>query len=81
LDKKSSGYYVKLSDKERSIGRENFDFYCFLIWPFIETYWLAAIGLFTTFPSKEGIPLKELLRRVQNFGKTMYYEGDLGYFE
>jgi hypothetical protein len=24
--------YIKLSDRERSIGRENFDFYCFLIW-------------------------------------------------
>ncbi|KAI9592107.1 acyltransferase-domain-containing protein [Syncephalis fuscata] len=32
--------YVGLSDIERSI-----DFYCFLIWPFIETYWLAAVSL------------------------------------
>jgi hypothetical protein len=22
------------------------DFYCFLIWPFIETYWLATVSLF-----------------------------------
>jgi glycerol-3-phosphate O-acyltransferase len=34
-----------LSSRERSVGRENFDFYCFLIWPFIEASWLAAVSL------------------------------------
>lgn len=36
---------VGLSDEERKAGRENFDFYCFLIWPFIEASWLAAVSL------------------------------------
>lgn len=36
---------VGLSDQERSAGRENYDFYCFLIWPFIESSWLAAVSL------------------------------------
>lgn len=36
---------VGLSDQERSVGRENYDFYCFLIWPFIESSWLAAVSL------------------------------------
>ncbi|KKA29376.1 hypothetical protein TD95_004039 [Thielaviopsis punctulata] len=36
---------VGLSDGERRAGRENFDFYCFLIWPFIETSWLAAVAI------------------------------------
>jgi Glycerol-3-phosphate acyltransferase C-terminal region len=31
------GQWVTLSDEERRIGRETFDFYCFLLWPFIET--------------------------------------------
>lgn len=26
------------------------DFYCFLIWPFVETYWLAAVSLFALTP-------------------------------
>lgn len=36
---------VGLSDHERAVGRENYDFYCFLIWPFIEASWLAAVSL------------------------------------
>lgn len=36
---------VGLSAAERAAGRENYDFYCFLIWPFIEASWLAAVSL------------------------------------
>jgi hypothetical protein len=36
---------IGLSDAERAAGRENYDFYCFLIWPFIEASWLAAVSL------------------------------------
>lgn len=40
-----------LSDEERVAGRENFDFYCFLIWPFIEASWLGAVSLMGLAPS------------------------------
>jgi hypothetical protein len=33
-----SPQWVSLSAEQRRIGREHFDFYCFLLWPFIETY-------------------------------------------
>lgn len=36
---------VGLAAEERRAGRENYDFYCFLIWPFIEASWLAAVSL------------------------------------
>lgn len=36
---------VELSNAERACGRENYDFYCFLIWPFIEASWLGAVSL------------------------------------
>ncbi|KAJ2967675.1 hypothetical protein NUW58_g10395 [Xylaria curta] len=36
---------IGLSEEERLAGRENYDFYCFLIWPFIESSWLAATSL------------------------------------
>jgi glycerol-3-phosphate O-acyltransferase len=36
---------IGLTDEERLAGRENYDFYCFLIWPFIESSWLAATSL------------------------------------
>lgn len=36
---------IDLADAERAAGRENYDFYCFLIWPFIEASWLGAVAL------------------------------------
>lgn len=36
---------VGIAEEERLAGRENYDFYCFLIWPFIEASWLAAVSL------------------------------------
>lgn len=45
---------VGLSDSERQCGRENYDFYCFLIWPFIEASWLGAVSLMgLTPPSRD----------------------------
>ena len=41
---------ISLNETERLSGRENFDFYCFLIWPFIEATWLGAISLLTLTP-------------------------------
>ncbi|CAG8665972.1 18965_t:CDS:10 [Gigaspora margarita] len=93
--------YVELSDAERAIGRENYDFYCFLIWPFIETYWLAAISLFSMTPNNPPQPTtpvvnkttnnqpapitwfneRDFLNKSQLFGKTLYYQGDISYFE
>ncbi|CAG8509781.1 6104_t:CDS:10, partial [Scutellospora calospora] len=94
--------YVELSDAERAFGRENYDFYCFLIWPFVETYWLAAISLFSMTPTNihpqpattivnktansKPVPItwfneNDFLNKCQLFGKTLYYQGDLSYFE
>ncbi|GJJ70009.1 glyceronephosphate O-acyltransferase [Entomortierella parvispora] len=87
---------VGLSDAERAIGRENYDFYCFLLWPFVETYWLAAVSLYTLIPNAKDLPLqvdangepqlnwieeRVFMEKTQMFGKTLYYQGDLSYFE
>lgn len=37
--------FAELSPAERARGRENYDFYCFLVWPFIESTWLGAVSL------------------------------------
>ncbi|MBE7181562.1 MAG: 1-acyl-sn-glycerol-3-phosphate acyltransferase, partial [Terriglobus roseus] len=42
--------FVELSDQERERGRENYDFYCFCIWPFIEAAWLGAVSLMMLTP-------------------------------
>jgi len=36
---------IGLAEEERAIGRENYDFYCFLIWPFVEASWLGAVSM------------------------------------
>ncbi|KAI1332405.1 acyltransferase-domain-containing protein [Xylariaceae sp. FL0255] len=77
---------VGLSDEERVAGRENYDFYCFLIWPFIESSWLAATSLMGfTPPTKEKedtwIEVAKAQNMAQLLGKTLYHQGDLSYFE
>lgn len=45
---------IELSETERTCGRENYDFYCFLIWPFIESSWLGAVSLLGLTPPLDG---------------------------
>jgi glycerol-3-phosphate O-acyltransferase len=47
LERDSDGNIVAigLADEERAVGRENYDFYCFLIWPFIEASWLGGVAI------------------------------------
>ncbi|KAJ4986294.1 Dihydroxyacetone phosphate acyltransferase [Stagonosporopsis vannaccii] len=85
--------YVELSDKERETGRENFDFYCFLIWPFIEAAWLGTISLMMLTPplnhtttasfdtNERWLDMKRVQDRSQLLGKTLYHQGDLSYYE
>ncbi|KAJ3229738.1 hypothetical protein HDU78_008870 [Chytriomyces hyalinus] len=83
----SGQQWVSLSVEERRIGRETFDFFCFLLWPFLETYWLAAISCFSLIPSKRNatepfwVEERTFLNTAQFLGKSLYYEGDLSYFE
>ncbi|MCJ1404168.1 hypothetical protein MMC11_007393 [Xylographa trunciseda] len=76
---------VELSDIERKRGREDFDFYCFLIWPFCEASWLGAVSLLALTPPKGAVDTWLQLNQVQDmaqlFGKTLYHQGDLSYFE
>ena len=78
--RRDSGNWVELSLKERKSGRETFDFFCFLLWPFVETYWLSTVSLFTILPKRgtkvlRWVEEKDFLQRAQFFGRTLYYEG------
>ena len=62
------------------------DFLCFLIWPFVESYWLAAVSLFSLVASRRAYSvanssssadIKVFANRAQALGKTLYYQGDL----
>lgn len=89
LTKSSDGTIlaIGLTDAERAAGRENYDFYCFLIWPFIEATWLAAVSLLGLTPPPElaesdiWIQVSKAQDSAQLLGKTLYHQGDLSYFE
>lgn len=84
--------FVELSDQERDNGRENFDFYCFLIWPFVEAAWLGTVSLMMLTPpithttgssgaNEIWLDMKRVQDRAQLLGKTLYHQGDLSYYE
>jgi glycerol-3-phosphate O-acyltransferase len=90
LQRNSSGEVIQvgLSDTERESGRENFDFYCFLIWPTIESFWLSAVSLLILVPPVTDDPAmptsldtKMVINAAQLLGKTLYHQGDLSNFE
>ncbi|KAL8820365.1 MAG: hypothetical protein Q9191_007533 [Dirinaria sp. TL-2023a] len=77
---------AELSNIERSRGRENYDFYCFLIWPFIESTWLGAVSLISLTPrtpeqKNTWLNFKQVQHKAQLLGKTLHAQGDLSYFE
>ena len=85
LTEENGERYVGLSDSERAQGRESYDFYCFLIWPFVDAAWLGAVSLHCIVPplgsNIEWIDMKRAQDGAQLFGRTLYHQGDLSYFE
>src|SRR6202012_1328797 len=76
---------VGLSNAERKSGRENYDFYCFLIWPFVDAAWLGAVSLLALAPpsgsSAFWIDMQKAQDMAQLAGRTLYHQGDLSDFE
>ncbi|EMC91667.1 hypothetical protein BAUCODRAFT_79132 [Baudoinia panamericana UAMH 10762] len=78
---------IALHPEELASGRENFDFYCYMIWPFVEASWLGTLSLFMLVPPAEHsdneawLRLRDVQTRAQLLGKTLYHQGDLSYYE
>jgi len=78
---------VSVHDEERALNLENFDFYCYLIWPFIEASWLGNMSLFMLCPpaadldQQAWLDLNSMQNKAQLLGKTLYHRGDLTYYE
>ncbi|GAA6059510.1 hypothetical protein JCM10212_002253 [Sporobolomyces blumeae] len=84
------GDLIGLSPDERAAGRNNYDFFCFLCWPFIEGYWLAAVSLFALTPTTPSptaeAPVawfaeKAFQSSAQLLAKTLFAQGDVSYLE
>ncbi|CAK3927439.1 Glycerol-3-phosphate acyltransferase [Lecanosticta acicola] len=78
---------ISIHPEERALDLENFDFYNFLLWPFVEASWLGAIAVFMLAPppahasSEAWLDLKTFQDKAQLLGKTLYHRGDLVYYE
>ena len=76
---------IGICQVERQRGRENFDFYCFLLWPFIDAAWLGAVSLLCLVPptgfETSWVDMKQAQNLAQKLGRTLYHQGDLSYFE
>ncbi|CAL3971465.1 unnamed protein product [Diplocarpon coronariae] len=88
LDRNAEGKITAagLAEEERAAGRENYDFYCFLIWPFVEAFWLGAVACMGYTPplgyKGDGwLGVKKCQDSAQLLGKTLYHQGDLSYLE
>lgn len=60
----------------------HFTFLCFLVWPFIESYWLVLAGLLAVF--RRGttvVGASFITSRLQDFAKTLFHLGDLHFYE
>lgn len=51
-----------------------------LIWPFIDSYWVAVTSLFALRPQCE-VTSEDLLKRLQWLAETMYHEGLICFYE
>lgn len=76
---------IGLTTTERQRGRENYDFYCFLLWPFVEAAWLGSVSLLSLVPPRSDqspwLDMKSVQDSAQLLGKTLYHSGDLSYYE
>ena len=78
--------YIGLTDLERKRGRENYDFYCFMIWPFVEVAWLGVVSCQSLVPPLDStsdgwLDVKKVYDSAQLLGKTLYAQGDVSYYE
>jgi hypothetical protein len=71
---------IQITDIERRSGYDLFRFHCSFLWPFIESYWLAVLSVYAM-SATAWITEKTWLKYTQQLGQTLYYEGDLTYFE
>jgi len=73
-------------DKENDLigvtdaGKSFISFLCFLLWPFIEAYWMCAASLWCLFPNHV-TEERNYLINVRQFAMTLYYQGELSFFE
>ena len=54
---------------------------CAMIWPFIDSYWVAVMSLFALHPPNNCITHGELTQRMMWLAETLYHESVIAYYE
>lgn len=61
-------------------GETMFAFLCSMLWPFIDSYYVAALALFSLFPSSK-IPKNDLALRMQWLAEALYHDRKIQHYE
>ncbi|DAZ95534.1 TPA: hypothetical protein N0F65_005226 [Lagenidium giganteum] len=61
-------------------GQPTYTLLCTMIWPFIDSYWVAITSLFALRPQVE-MTVTDLLKRIQWLAETMYHERIISFYE
>jgi|GEM_PF-1642389 len=64
-------------------GREPIGFLHALFWPYIDSYWVASLGLLSLLPKHDDerpvVDQKILIQTMQSIAETLFHEGNLRY--
>jgi len=76
---------IELDTKENIVtippeGDSTHQFLCFLLWPFIEAYWMVCTSLWGLYPNYL-TEEKSYYTKVTKYGETLYHQGELSFFE
>jgi len=63
-----------------SNGESFFSFLCAMFWPFIDSYFVTALALFSLQPDRI-VPEKRFLQRTQWLGTTLYAQSRMSFYE
>eukprot|EP01126_Amoeba_proteus_P049627 TRINITY_DN5814_c0_g3_i1.p1 TRINITY_DN5814_c0_g3~~TRINITY_DN5814_c0_g3_i1.p1 ORF type:complete len:451 (-),score=89.77 TRINITY_DN5814_c0_g3_i1:195-1547(-) len=61
-------------------GKKVYSFLSMFLWPYIESYWVAFIGLWSLHPQNV-MEFNDYLHGAQQFAETLYYRGELTFYE
>ncbi|KNC54550.1 uncharacterized protein AMSG_10399 [Thecamonas trahens ATCC 50062] len=67
-------------EHDASRGTSMYLFLAALLWPFIDSYWLAALSLYHLYPDRN-VSSKDLINYTQKLGERLYFEGQIDLYE
>jgi glycerol-3-phosphate O-acyltransferase len=81
------GLFTKESDKQIKLDLSSdsacrlYDFLCNLLFPFVESYFVAAVSCLGELEHGDSSPAKTLVTNAQTLGEKLYFEEKILYFE